>query len=89
MIAFQGIIEKSSAKGSTKAKPHDGFILTLKISKVFKGTNLGSTVNVIYGPCHNMPGAIGEKINVLALPEKAGGWYAPQFWTTQKVTPQK
>jgi hypothetical protein len=81
MIAFKAIIKKISSNGDLdRGKPHGGFQLKLKINKVYQGSNLGSTIMINYGGCHNLPGKIGSEINVLAMPSKEKGWYAPQFW---------
>jgi hypothetical protein len=79
-IAFTGMITKISTRGAVGAKPHGGFELELKIIKTFQGSNLGDTIAISYGSCHNLPGKQGEVVNVLALKDKQRGWYAPQFW---------
>ncbi len=66
--------------GFQLGKPHGGFQLSLKITNVYQGANLGNTIMIDYGGCHNLPGKQGDEINVLALSNKKGGWYAPQFW---------
>jgi hypothetical protein len=81
MIAFKAVITKISPHGDlNRGKPHGGFQLQLKITKVYQGANLGDTIAINYGGCHNLPGKQGSVINVLALPSKKEGWYAPQFW---------
>jgi hypothetical protein len=83
MIAFKAIIKKITSNGDLdKGKPHGGFQLKLKITKVYQGANLDNTNTIVinYGGCHNLPGKIGGVINVLALPSKEKGWYSPQFW---------
>ena len=81
-IAFKGVIEKISSHGDLdQGKPHGGFQLKLKITKVFQGVNLGNSILINYGGCHNLPGKQGDVINVLALHDKKDGWYAPDFWT--------
>jgi hypothetical protein len=81
MIAFKAIIKKISSNGDLdQGKPHGGFQLKLKITKLYQGNNLGTTIVINYGGCHNLPGKLGSLINVLALPSKKQGWYAPQFW---------
>jgi hypothetical protein len=80
MIAFSGIITKITTTGLLGAKPHGGFQLRLKVVKVFQGGQLGQNISIAYGGCHNLPGSKGSKVNVLALPDQKGGWYAPQFW---------
>ena len=81
MIAFKAIIKKISSNGDLdQGKPHGGFQLKLKITKVYQGANLGNTIVINYGGCHNLTGKISGAINVLALPSKEKGWYAPQFW---------
>jgi hypothetical protein len=87
MVAFTAIIEKITSKGPMYALPHDGFTLKLEVLKVIKGKDLGTSLDVKYGPCHGVPGKIGEKINVLARKEK--GWEAPQFWNGVKALPKK
>ena len=87
MVAFTAIIEKISSQGSLDALPHNGFTLKLKVQKVIKGRDLGTSLEVKYGPCHGVPGKIGEKINVLAANEK--GWHAPGFWHRVKALPKK
>jgi hypothetical protein len=80
-IAFKAVIEKISSHGDLdRGKPHSGFQLNLKITKVYQGANLGDTIVINYGGCHNLPGKQGSVINILALPSKKEGWYAPQFW---------
>jgi hypothetical protein len=84
-IAFKGVITKISSHGDLdRGKPHEGFQLKLKITKVYQGANLGDTIAINYGGCHNLPGKQGSVINVLALPSKEEGWYAPQFWYRSK-----
>lgn len=81
MAAFQAIITKITPDGvKTQVKPHKGFQLELKIVKVFQGNNLSGLVTVRYEGCHNLPGKVGDVINVLASQDKEGGWNAPQFW---------
>jgi hypothetical protein len=83
MIAFKAVIKKISFNGDLdQGKPHGGFQLKLKITKLYQGANLGNTNTIVinYGGCHNLPGKIGSVINVLALPSKEKGWYSPQFW---------
>jgi hypothetical protein len=80
-IAFKAVIEKISSHGDLdRGKPHSGFQLNLKITKVYQGANLGDTISINYGGCHNLPGKQGSVVNVLALLSKKEGWYAPQFW---------
>jgi hypothetical protein len=79
-IAFKGEIEKISSHGDLRGMPHRGFQITLKITKAYQGAKLGDSIVVSYGGCHNLPGKQGSVINVLALPNKKEGWYAPQFW---------
>jgi hypothetical protein len=80
-IAFKAVITKISSHGDLdRGKPHSGFQIKLKITKVYQGANLGDTIAINYGGCHNLPGKQGSEINVLALPSKQEGWYAPQFW---------
>jgi hypothetical protein len=80
-IAFKAVITKISSHGDLdRGKPHGGFQLQLKITKVYQGNNLGDSIAINYGGCHNLPGKKGSIINVLALPSKEEGWYAPQFW---------
>jgi len=80
-IAFKAVITKISDRGDLdRGKPHGGFQLKLKITKVYQGASLGDTIAINYGGCHNLPGKQGSVINVLALPSKQKGWYAPQFW---------
>jgi hypothetical protein len=81
MIAFKAVIKKISSNGDLdQGKPHGGFQLKLKITKLYQGTNFGNTIVINYGGCHNLPGKPESLINVLALPSKKQGWYAPQFW---------
>jgi hypothetical protein len=81
MIAFKASIAKITSNGDLdQGKPHGGFQLKLRITKIYQGVNLGNTIVVNYGGCHNLPGKIGNSINVLALSNKEKGWYAPQFW---------
>jgi hypothetical protein len=81
MIAFKATITKISSHGDLdRGKPHGGFQLKLKIIKVYQGANLGNTIVINYGGCHNLPGKKGSAINVLALLSNKEGWYAPQFW---------
>jgi hypothetical protein len=81
MIAFKAVITKISSRGDLDlGKPHSGFQLNLKITKVYQGAKLGGSIVINYGGCHNLPGEQGSEINVLALPSKQEGWYAPQFW---------
>jgi hypothetical protein len=81
MIAFKAVITAISSHGDLdRGKPHGGFQLKLKITKIYQGANLGDTIVINYGGCHNLPGKQGSEINVLALPSKKEGWYAPQFW---------
>jgi hypothetical protein len=81
MIAFKAVITKIRSHGNLdQGKPHGGFQLNLKITNVYQGTNLGDTIIINYGGCHNLPGKQGDEINVLALHDKREGWYAPQFW---------
>jgi hypothetical protein len=85
MLAFKAVIKKIIPRGNlNRGKPHRGFQLQLKITKVYQGANLGKTIAINYGGCHNLPGKQGSVINVLALPNKKGGWYAPQFWDRSK-----
>ncbi|MEZ5690059.1 MAG: hypothetical protein R3D71_00145 [Rickettsiales bacterium] len=86
MIAFKAVIEKIIPdKPQTNAKPHDGFSLLLKITKITQvGSLSGGEITVEYGGCHNLPGDIGDEINVLARKNKENKWYAPQFWTRSK-----
>jgi hypothetical protein len=80
-IAFKAVITKISSRGDLdRGKPHSGFQLNLKITKVYQGAKLEDSIVVNYGGCHNLPGRKGSVINVLALPSKKEGWYAPQFW---------
>lgn len=81
MISFKAVITKiSSLSGLDWGEPPGGFQLSLKITNVYQGANLGNTIMIDYGGCHNLPGKQGDEINVLALSNKKGGWYAPQFW---------
>jgi hypothetical protein len=81
MAAFRAKITKIVNRGSLDGgKPHGGFELKLKIIQVFQGRDLGETIAVSYGGCHNLPGKQGEEVNVLALKDRNKGWYAPQFW---------
>jgi hypothetical protein len=81
MIAFKAVITKISHQGNLdRGKPHGGFQLKLKITEVYQGDNLGDTISINYGGCHNLPGKQGDEISVLALSSKRQGWYAPQFW---------
>jgi hypothetical protein len=81
MIAFKAVITQISSPGDLdRGKPHGGFQLKLKITKVYQGTKLGDTITINYGGCHNLLGKQDSVINVLALPSKKEGWYAPQFW---------
>ncbi len=81
MIAFKAIIKEINSNGDLdRGKPHGGFQLKLKITKLYRGDNLGNTIVINYGGCHNLPGKTGSLINVLALPSQKQGWYAPQFW---------
>lgn len=81
MIAFKAIIAKITSNGDLdQGKPHGGFQLKLRITKIYQGVNLGNTIVINYGGCHNLPGKTGSSISVLALPDKKRGWYAPQFW---------
>jgi hypothetical protein len=80
-IAFKALITKISSRGDLdQGKPHSGFQLKLKIIRIYQGAKLGDTISINYGVCHNLPGKQGSVINVLALPSKEKGWYAPQFW---------
>jgi hypothetical protein len=85
MIALTAVITSVHSKGDMHlGKPHGGFHLTLKVTKVYQGSNLGESLTVSYGGCHNLPGKQGSEVNVLALPSKDRGWYAPQFWSRSK-----
>jgi hypothetical protein len=88
MIAFSGLITKVTIPQPLGAKPHGGFQLRLKVVQVFQGVQLGNSITVLYGNCHNLPGKKGDKINVLALPNQKGGWYAPQFWQRRAFLPE-
>jgi hypothetical protein len=80
-IAFKAVITKIIFYDDLdRGKPRSGFQLKLKITKVYQGANLGDTIAINYGGCHNLPGKQGSVINVLALPSKEESWYAPQFW---------
>jgi hypothetical protein len=87
-IAFKGVITKISSRGDLdRGMPHSGFQLNLQITKVYQGTNLGDTISINYGGCHNLPGKQGSVINVLALPSRQE-WYVPQFWYKSWYAPQ-
>jgi hypothetical protein len=80
-IAFKAVVTKISSHGDLDGGiPHGGFQLKLKITKVYQGANLGNTIVINYGSCHNLPGKQGSVINVLALLSKKEGWYAPDYW---------
>jgi hypothetical protein len=90
MIAFKAVITKISSHGDLdRGKPHGGFQLKLKITEVYQGANLGETIAINYGGCHNLPGEKDSVINVLALHHKKEGWYAPQFWERNSNSPKK
>jgi hypothetical protein len=81
MIAFKGVITKISSQGDLdRGFPHSGFQLNLKITKIYQGANLGDTIKINYGGCNKLPGKQGSVINVLALPSKQEGWFAPSKW---------
>jgi hypothetical protein len=80
-ISFRAVITKISAHGRIdRGKPHGGFQLKLEITNAYQGVNLGDTIVVNYGGCHNLPGEQGSVISVLALPSKQEGWQAPAHW---------
>jgi hypothetical protein len=88
-IAFQGVITKITAYSDLSlGKPHAGFQLKLKITKVYQGTKLGDTIAINYGGCHRLPGKQGSVISVLALPSKKG-WYAPSRWNISNNDPRR
>jgi len=80
MMAFSGIIEEIKENGSIDRVPHRGFSILFSVEKIYQGKKVGSSLNVNFGPCHDLPGTIGDSVYVLALPGKERGWYAPQFW---------
>ena len=81
MIAFSGEIIDIKLNGRIDQIPHDGFEIKFKPTIVRQGIiSTDNVITVAFGPCHQMPGKAGDTIPVLALPDKAGGWYAPQFW---------
>jgi hypothetical protein len=94
MLAMKGQIMKILPLGTLKVsppsvnfplgyitKPHPGFLVYLKILSTTQGkVSTGSTMIINYGGCHDYPGKVGDVIYALALQDKQGGWYAPQFW---------
>ncbi len=80
MLAFTGEIEAVETNGDLGPSPHQGFDITFKNLQVMQGDPTLKKVTVNYGPCHSVPGQLGDRINVLARPDKERGFYAPQFW---------
>ncbi|MEZ5690060.1 MAG: hypothetical protein R3D71_00150 [Rickettsiales bacterium] len=82
VATFKAVIEKIIPDNfSIKTKPHKGFHLQLKISKVMQGNvKSGDVLTIFYGGCHDLPGKVGDEINVLTFQKKYVGWIAPQIW---------
>lgn len=83
MLSLKGQIIKINTRGALHIKPHNGFSVELKIIAIYQGDLTSNTVTIKFGPCHNLPGKVGDIIPVLALKNEEG-WYAPQFWSRPK-----
>jgi hypothetical protein len=64
-FAAKAIIRRINADWPILGTPHSDFRLELQVVQLFKG-EAGSVITVTYGPCHDVPGEVGETINVLA-----------------------
>lgn len=84
MLAFTGEIETIETNGDLGPSPHQDFNVAFKNLQVMQGDQTIKKVTVKYGPCHSLPGQLGDRINVLARPDKVKGFYAPQFWQNAK-----
>jgi hypothetical protein len=84
MIAVQAVITKIDSEGDMSSMPHQGFEVQLKVKKIFQGS-VSKDISIAYGPCHHLPGKVGDVIYALAL-KGDDGWYAPQFWNLRDGT---